>query len=147
MNCNVSMTISITPEGQFNDDVQELVERVAELEHVQRMEGVDGFLALFDADAVWVSAGGVRLIGRVAIAAFTRKVLPGAFADGTVRYDVEHVRFIAPNIALTAVHQEYLNASGDPLLPRQEGLPSYIWCRREGQWLIACGQNTAVPVP
>ncbi len=115
---------------------------VAELERTQRAEDVDGFVALFDADAVWVTAGGKRLVGRDEIAAFTRKVLPGAFADGTVRYDVQHIRFITADVAVTAVTSEYLTSDGEPLAPRQRGLPTYVWHRRGGQWRIAVGQNT-----
>lgn len=96
---------------------------------------------------MWVSAGGVRLIGWSAIAEFTRTVLPGAFADGSVRFEVEHIRFITPDVALTGVNQEYLTADGQPLSPRQEGRPSYIWQRRDGEWRIAVGQNTPVPNP
>ena len=140
------MTLSIAPPNSSAAAVEELVARVAELERVQRSEDVEGFLALFDDDAVWVSAGGVRLIGRDTIAAFTRKVLPGAFSDGSVRYDVDHIRFVTPDIALTGVNQEYLTAEGEVLVPRQEGRPSYLWQRKSGQWLIVGGQNTSVPV-
>ncbi|OZC73654.1 hypothetical protein CH251_14070 [Rhodococcus sp. 06-462-5] len=137
------MNISSTSTG----DIDELVSLVAELERTQRTEDVDAFLALFDDDAVWVTAGGARLIGKATIAAFTRKVLPGAFADGSVRYEVEHVRFITDDVALTRVKQEYLTAGGDSLFPPQKGKPSYLWHRQHGRWLIASGQNTTVPIP
>lgn len=92
------------------------------------------------------SAGGLRLIGRDAIAAFTLEVLPGAFSgDLWVRYDVEHIRFITADVALTGVKQEYVTSQGQRLSPRQQGRPSYVWHRRDGRWLIAAGQNTAVP--
>ncbi|WP_415975991.1 SgcJ/EcaC family oxidoreductase [Rhodococcus sp. 077-4] len=123
----------------------ELVARVAELERTQRAEDVEGFLALFDADAVWVSAAGVRLIGWQQISDFTSKVLPGAFADGSVRYDVEHIRFITDDVALTGVNQEYLDGVGQPMSPPVKGCPTYIWHRKQGQWSIVSGQNTPVP--
>lgn len=141
------MTISISPPNASATDVEALIARVADLERAQGTESVDGFLALFDADAVWVSAGGVRLVGRSTIAKFTAKVLPGAFVDLSVRYDVEHIRFITPDVALTGVNQEYLTIDGQQLSPRREGRPSYIWLRRDEQWLISSGQNTAVPTP
>lgn len=129
------------------DDIDELVSLVAELERTQRAEDVAAFLTLFDDDAVWVTAGGARLIGKATIAAFTRKVLPGAFADGSVRYEVEHVRFITDDVALTGVNQEYLTADGDALSPPRKGKPTYLWHRHAGRWLIASGQNTTVPAP
>ncbi|MGF0311777.1 SgcJ/EcaC family oxidoreductase [Rhodococcus sp. IEGM1428] len=137
------MNTSTTSTG----DIDVLVSLVAELERAQRTEDVVAFLSLFDDDAVWVTSGGVRLIGKATIAAFTRKVLPGAFADGSVRYDVEHVRFITSDVALTGVSQEYLNADGDALSPPRKGKPSYLWHRQDGRWLIASGQNTTVPIP
>jgi uncharacterized protein (TIGR02246 family) len=138
------MTMTITPTDAPLADVHQLVARVAELERSQQTEDVDGFLALFDADAVWVTGGGRRLIGRDAIAAFTREVLPGAMANGTVRYGIENILFITPDVALTGVNQEYLTLDGRPLAPRQQGRPSYVWRRRDGMWLLTCGQNTGV---
>ncbi|GIH25408.1 hypothetical protein Aph01nite_37180 [Acrocarpospora phusangensis] len=137
---------TIAPEGASSHDVERLVELVAVIERTQREEDVEGFLALFDADAVWVTGGGRRLVGLDTIAAFTRSVLPGAMADASVRYDVEHIRFVTPEVALTAVRQEYLDAEGKPLTPRSLGLPSYLWQRgAEGDWSIVAGQNTGVP--
>ena len=139
------MTPSIAPPGMSARDAQELVAQVAELERTQRAEDVEGFVALFDEDAVWITGGARRLVGRAAIAAFTREVLPGAFVTGGVRYDVAHIRFITEDVALTSVDQEYLTTDGQPLSPRQEGRPTYVWHRRDGRWRIASGQNTAVP--
>ena len=119
-----------------------LVSRVAELERTQQEEDVEGFLALFDTDAVWVTGGGRRLIGRDAIAAFTRTVLPGAMADGSVTYEVEHILFIAPDVALTGVKQQYVDQEGKPT---SAGLPSYVWRNRHGAWRIVAGQNPGVP--
>jgi len=61
--------------------IDALTARVAQLELAQREEDVEGFLALFDPQAVWVTGGGVRLVGSDAIAEFTRQVLPGAFSE------------------------------------------------------------------
>jgi uncharacterized protein (TIGR02246 family) len=140
------MTMTITPPQSSTADIERLVHRVGVLERTQRTEDSEGFLALFDADAVWITGGGRRLIGRDAIASFTRAVLPGAMADGSVRYDVAHIRFITPDVALTSVDQEYLAADGQPLTPRQGGRPSYVWHRVGDEWLIVSGQNTVVPV-
>jgi uncharacterized protein (TIGR02246 family) len=139
------MTHTIAPSQYSHPDADQLVRRVAEVERTQRAEDTEGFLALFDEDAVWVTGGGKRLVGRSVIADFTRTVLPGSSADGSVRYDVEHILFITPDVALTAVNQEYLGLDGQSLAPRQEGRPSYVWRRRDGEWLITSGQNTTVP--
>lgn len=134
---------TVSPANQPKEIVHALIQRVAELERTQRAEDVEGFVALFDADAVWVTGGGRRLVGRKAIADFTRSVLPGAFADNnSVTYTVDHLFFISENVVLTSVSQEYFDAEG---ASTGRGLPSYVWRRTGGMWQIVVGQNTAVP--
>src|SRR5262245_26353383 len=133
---------TVAPEGAPADLVETLTARVAELERTQQQEDVDGFLALFDEDAVWVTGGGRRLVGLPVIAAFTREVLPGAMADGSVTYLVDHVLVIADDVVLTGVNQQYVDIAGNPT---GAGLPTYVWRRRHGSWLIVAGQNTGVP--
>ena len=133
---------TVSPEDASPDDVAALAELVAVIQQVQRTEDVDGFLALFDADAVWVNGAGSRLVGLDAIADFTRQVLPGAMVDGSVTYDVDHIRFITPDLALTGVDQEYTDVTGKPLDPRSLGRPTYIWIRSGDTWRIVAGQNT-----
>ncbi len=121
--------------------IDALTARVAELERAQSEEDVEGFLALFDPQAVWVTGGGIRLVCRDAIAEFTRQVLPGAFAEGSVTYTVEIVAMITPDVVLTGVRQQYVDSD---LQPTSAGSPSYVWRRSGGDWLIVVGQNTAV---
>lgn len=120
--------------------IDALTARVAELERAQREEDVEGFLALFDPQAVWVTGGGIRLIGRAAIAEFTRQALPGAFAEGSVTYTVEIVATLTPDVVLTGVRQQYVDSDQQPT---SAGSPSYVWRRNGGDWLIVVGQNTA----
>ena len=133
---------TVAPEGAPADLVETLTARVAELERTQQQEDVDGFLALFDEDAVWVTGGGRRLVGLGVIAQFTRQVLPGAMTDGSVTYEVDHVLIIADDVVLTGVNQQYVDLAGHAT---GAGLPTYVWRRRHGSWLIVSGQNTGVP--
>lgn len=133
---------TVAPEGAPADLVETLTARVAELERTQQQEDVDGFLALFDEDAVWVTGGGRRLVGLPVIAEFTRQVLPGAMTDGSVTYVVDHVLVIADDVVLTGVNQQYVDLAAHPT---GAGLPTYVWRRRHGSWLIVSGQNTGVP--
>src|SRR5690242_18355099 len=140
---------AITHPGAATDrfpisDHDRLVELVAALERSQLNEDPEAFLALFDPDAVWVTGGGRRLVGRDEIAAFTRMVLPGGMTGTSVRYVVRQVRFLSPDIAITSVDQEYLSPDGEQLSPRQRGMPTYTWRRRGTEWLIVNGQNTGV---
>jgi uncharacterized protein (TIGR02246 family) len=122
-----------------------LVRVVAALEHAQQHELVEEFLALFHPDAVWVTGGGRRLIGRDAIAEFTRQVLPGAMTESTARYDVEHIVFVRPDVAVVAVRQRPVTLDGTPLRDRREGRPTYLMAKdTSGEWRIHAGQNTLV---
>lgn len=128
-------------------DTARLTELVGVVERTQRAEDVDGFLALFAPDAVWVNGAGHRLVGFEDIAAFTRRSLPGGTTGQFVRYDVAGVRFLAADVAMTSVDQEYLTADGESFLPRRQGKPTYVWVRRDGVWRIVYGQNTIVVQP
>lgn len=132
---------TVSPPESSPSDVDMLMQRVAELERAQQQEDVEGFLDLFDPLAVWVTGGGKRLIGLDVISEFTRSVLPGAMSDGSVKYDVEHILFISPDVALTGVRQTYIDHDGQPT---SAGLPSYVWRRTNGVWRIITGQNTGV---
>jgi uncharacterized protein (TIGR02246 family) len=127
------------------DDVEgHLVGRVSDLESSQLEEDVDAFVALFLPQATWVTGGGRRLTGRHKIEDFTRSVLPGAFAQGSVRYEVELVRMLAPDVAVTGVRQTYFDEHGGE---SSRGLPTYVCTRVGTEWYLAIGQNTTVLQP
>ncbi|MEU8613432.1 SgcJ/EcaC family oxidoreductase [Actinoplanes sp. NPDC048791] len=138
------MTATFTPVSAPEQDRHNLIALVAEIERAQQQEDVEGFLSLFAPTAVWVNGAGRRLIGLEEISEFTRRVLPGAMAGGSVTYEVEHIAFITPDVALTGVRQQYLDAAGKPLAEDGAGSPSYLWSRTDGTWKIVAGQNTAV---
>lgn len=131
-------------DGVPDDVVSQLVARVSELECSQLGEDVDAFVALFLPQATWVTGGGLRLVGRDDIEEFTRSVLPGAFARGSVRYEVELVRILGPDVAVTGVSQTYFDEQG---AASGHGLPTYVWTRVGGDWYLAVGQNTTVLEP
>ncbi|MFD7906943.1 MULTISPECIES: SgcJ/EcaC family oxidoreductase [unclassified Kitasatospora] len=123
-----------------NPDVKAIADVVATVERTQRAKDVDGFLALFHPDALWTTAHGRVLLGREAIAGFTRAVLPADDWDGQVTYEVAHVRFLRPDVAAVKVRQVYRSADGD-----SEGSPLYVMTRgADGRWLLHACQNTAV---
>jgi uncharacterized protein (TIGR02246 family) len=133
---------TVTPADSAPDVVAVLAARVAELHRTQINEDVAGFLSLFDEEAVWVTGGGVRLVGLDAISKFTGAVLPGAFSDGSaVSYEVVHVSFLGDDVVLTSVDQQYYDAGGNAV---SAGRPTYVWRYRHGTWSIVAGQNTAV---
>ncbi|MEE1823527.1 SgcJ/EcaC family oxidoreductase [Streptomyces sp. BE20] len=117
---------------------------VAAVEHAQRNELPEEFISLFRADAIWTTGHGKLLVGREAIAEFTRKVLPGAFAGTgtTPAYEVVHVLFVRPDVAAVKVRQRYLDAAGEQI--GEEGSPLYVMAKEGGRWLLTANQNTLV---
>ena len=95
-------------------EVAAIEERVAELEKAQQQESVEDFVGLLAAQAVWVTGGGRRLTGRDEIHAFTKKVLPGAMKDSTATYEVVHVSFVRPDVAVVNVRQRPVTHDGEP---------------------------------
>lgn len=123
-------------------DVEAIAQVVARVEHSQRHELPDEFVALFRADAIWTTGHGRRLFGRDEISAFTHQVLPGAMRDSTVTYEVEHVLFIRPDVAAVKVRAQYWAPEGEPL--GNPGSPMYVMSKEEGEWRLTACQNTEV---
>jgi uncharacterized protein (TIGR02246 family) len=92
--------------------------------------------------AVWLIGGGRRLTGRDEIRAFTEKVLPGAMKDSTARYEVVHISFVRPDVAVANVRQRPVTHDGEPLDGQPEGRPVYVMAENEGRWEIVAAQNT-----
>ena len=128
--------------GARRPEVAAIEERVAELEQAQQQESVEDFVRLLAAQAVWVTGGGRRLTGRDEIHAFTKKVLPGAMKDSTATYEVVHVSFVRPDVAVVNVRQRPVTHDGEPLEGQPEGRPVYVMAEEEGRWEIVAAQNT-----
>lgn len=121
-----------------------IAKKVAALERAQQNEDVNGFIRLFTPDAVWVTAHGKRLTGRDEVHAFTKKVLPGAMKDSTARYEVVHISFVRPDVAIVNVRQTPITHDGTPLDGAPQGSPVYVMAKELGEWKIAAGQNTQI---
>jgi uncharacterized protein (TIGR02246 family) len=130
----------------FESEIPAIKQVVATVEHAQRNELVEEFVSLFREDAIWTTGGGRLLIGRDAIAAFTRQVLPGAMKDLVPSYEVVHVLFIRPDVAAVKVRQRYFSPEGAPVTEEGEGTPMYVMSKEGGQWRLTANQNTAVPI-
>ena len=102
------------------------------------------FVSLFREDAIWTTGAGKLLVGRDAIAAFTKQVLPGAMKDLVPSYEVVHVLFIRADVAAVKVHQRYFSPEGEPVTELGEGTPMYVMSKEDGQWRLTANQNTAV---
>ncbi|SHF89767.1 SgcJ/EcaC family oxidoreductase [Streptoalloteichus hindustanus] len=125
-------------------DVEAIRQVVARVQHAQRDELVDEFVGLFRSDAIWTTGHGKLLIGRDAIADFTRQVLPGGMAGTTVSFDVVHVLFIRPDVAAVKVRQRYERLDGQPAEDGGEGTPLFVMAKEDGRWWLTACQNTGV---
>jgi uncharacterized protein (TIGR02246 family) len=130
--------------GDLQDEIAAIEQVIATIEHTQRNELVEEFVSLFREDAIWTTGAGKLLVGRDAIAAFTKQVLPGAMKDLVPSYEVVHVLFIRADVAAVKVHQRYFSPEGEPVTELGEGTPMYVMSKEEGQWLLTANQNTAV---
>jgi uncharacterized protein (TIGR02246 family) len=125
-------------------DLAAIAEVVAAVEHAQRHELVDDFVALFRPDAIWTTGGGRVLIGRDEIAAFTTQVLPGAMTDLDCAFEVVHVLFIRPDVAAVKVRQRYTSPNGKRPDDEAEGTPMFVMAEEGGRWWLTACQNTPV---
>jgi uncharacterized protein (TIGR02246 family) len=125
-------------------EISAIEQVVATIEHAQRNELVDEFVAQFREDAIWTTGAGKLLIGRDAIAAFTKQVLPGAMRGLVPSYEVRHVLFIRPDVAAVKVHQRYFSPNGEPVSEMGEGTPMYVMSKEDGRWRLTANQNTPV---
>ncbi|WP_402377288.1 SgcJ/EcaC family oxidoreductase [Isoptericola rhizosphaerae] len=126
------------------EDLVEIVDLVRAVQDAQQSEDAAAFTALFQRDTVWTTAHGHRMTGWEEIDSFTRRVLPGAMRESTATYDVEHVLFVRPDVAVVNVRQRPVTPDGAPLHSVPEGRPVYVLARNAGGWQIAAGQNTQV---
>jgi uncharacterized protein (TIGR02246 family) len=136
--------MSSTTNAQHTDAEAAVRAVVAELQQAQQAEDVEAFVGLFRSDAVWTTAHGKRLTGLPEIAEFTGKVLPGAMREATARYEVTHVVWVRPDVAVVNVAQRAVDLAGNPLDEVPQGRPTYIVARGEEGWQLVAGQNTQV---
>jgi uncharacterized protein (TIGR02246 family) len=130
--------------GDLQSEITAIEQVVATIEHAQRNELVEEFVSLFREDAIWTTGAGKLLVGRDAIAAFTKQVLPGAMHDLVPSYQVVHVLFIRADVAAVKVHQRYFSPQGEPVTELGQGTPMYVMSKEDGQWRLTANQNTAV---
>lgn len=115
------------------------------LQHAQATEDVAMFSGLLREDAVWTTATGRRLIGRPEIAEFTASVLPGAMQEMMPTYDVTHIVWVRPDVAIATVAQAAVDLDGNPVDGVPHGRPTYVIARGDdGWWQLVAGQNTRI---
>ncbi|MFC7624306.1 SgcJ/EcaC family oxidoreductase [Microlunatus sp. GCM10028923] len=133
------MNISTVDPDTEAADLAAIKDLIATIEHAQNNELPEPFLELFRPDAIWTTGGGHRLFGRDAIAAFTRKVLPGGMQGMTQTFELEHVLYLRPDVVAVKVRQVYRTEQGSDV-----GSPLWVMTKEDGAWRLAACQNTGV---
>lgn len=112
------------------------------VENVQWQRNADAFLALFAREPVWTNPVGRRLTGFDEIAAFTRQGLAASPHDVFATYAVEHVQFLADDVAAVHVRSRAVRADRTPIAGEPDGAKLYVLIRERGEWWLAVGHNT-----
>jgi uncharacterized protein (TIGR02246 family) len=101
------------------------------------------FAALFADDADFIHILGGYYTGRAAIEAGHRMIFGTIYKGSTVRYSVEKIRFLRPDIALVFLRQ-FLQFQEGGAASELETRPTLIAERVDGSWRIAALQNTRI---
>ncbi len=101
------------------------------------------FAALFADDADFIHILGGYYTGRVAIEAGHRMIFGTIYKGSSVRYSVEKIRFLRPDVAIIFLRQ-YLRFQEGGAASELEARPTIIAEKVDGNWRIAALQNTRI---
>jgi uncharacterized protein (TIGR02246 family) len=101
-----------------------------------------GFAALFAEDADFIHILGGYYTGRAAIETGHRMIFGTIYKGSTVRYSVEKIRFLRPDVAIVSLRQ-FLQFS-DGASGSLEARPTIVAEKRDDKWQIVNLQNTRI---
>ena len=116
---------------------------VYELEQAWNAADGTAFAAPFTEDADVIHILGGYYTGRPAIEAGHRMIFGTIYKGSTVRYGVERIRFLRPDVALVFLRQ-HLQFFEDGQPRELEARPTIVAERTDGKWRIAALQNTRI---
>jgi uncharacterized protein (TIGR02246 family) len=91
------------------------------------------------ADVLWGSPFGAIVEGYEALHAIHTKMFAAASRERHSHYEVEHVRFLADDVAVAYVRR---TSTGDSAAETFDELALFVFVRRDGGWWLAAGQHT-----
>jgi len=101
------------------------------------------FAALFAEDADFIHILGGYYTGRAAIEAGHRMIFGTIYKGSTVRFSVEKIRFLRPDVAVVFLRQFLQFHEGDA--PSElEARPAIIAEKVDGSWRVVTLQNTRI---
>jgi uncharacterized protein (TIGR02246 family) len=116
---------------------------VYQLEAAWNAADSTSFAALFAEDADFIHILGGYYTGRAAIEAGHRMIFGTIYKGSTVRYSVEKIRFLRPDIAVVFLRQ-YLQFHEGGAPSELEARPAIVAEKADGQWRIVALQNTRI---
>ena len=102
-----------------------------------------GFAEAFAEDSDFIHILGGYYKGRAAIEAGHRMIFGTIYKGSAVRYSVEKIRFLRPDVGIVFLRQ-YLQFREGGALTELEARPTVIAEKRDGKWQIVLMQNTRI---
>ena len=127
----------------MTNDERALHQLVYQLEGAWNAADGDGFAEAFAEDADFIHILGGYYTGRAAIATGHRMIFGTIYKGSSVRYSVEKIRFLRPDVAVVSLRQ-YLQFSEGGAPSELEARPTIVAERRDGKWQIVNLQNTRI---
>jgi len=127
----------------MTNDEKALHEMVYHLEAAWNAADGQSFAEAFAEDADFIHILGGYYKGRAAIEAGHRMTFGTIYKGSTVRYSVEKIRFVRPDVAVVSLRQ-YLQFKEGGVASDLEARPTIIADKRDGGWQIAHMQNTRI---
>jgi uncharacterized protein (TIGR02246 family) len=127
----------------MTSDEKALHEIVYQLEAAWNAADGQSFAEAFTEDADFIHLLGGYYTGRAAIEAGHRMIFGTIYKGSTVRYSVEKIRFVRPDVAIVSLRQ-YLQFKEGGAASDLEARTTIVAERRDGAWQIVNMQNTRI---
>lgn len=116
---------------------------VYQLEAAWNAADATAFASLFAEDAEFIHILGGYYSGREAIEAGHRMIFGTIYKGSTVRYSVEKMKFVRPDLAVVFLRQ-FLQFFEDGAARELQARPTILTDGRNGGWRIIAMQNTRI---
>jgi uncharacterized protein (TIGR02246 family) len=127
----------------MTNDERSLHEMVYHLEAAWNAADGQSFAEAFAEDADFIHILGGYYTGRAAIETGHRMIFGTIYKGSTVRYSVEKIRFLRPDVAIVYLRQ-YLQVKEAGAPSDVEARPTIVAEKRDGKWQIVNLQNTRI---
>jgi uncharacterized protein (TIGR02246 family) len=124
-------------------DERALHNLVYQLESAWNAGDGDAFASLFADDADVIHILGGYYSGRETIRAGHRMIFGTIYKGSTIRYSVEKIKFLRPEIAIVFLRQ-HLEMAEDSVVPEVDARPTIVAENIDGKWRIVSLQNTRI---